>query len=149
MAKTKENETSIDRAKRAVGRIDAKQAAVAGAGVAAGLAIGAALFANWRKTARTGADAQAEPQVDYPADEAALAIGGAPGAAGDAVGAAAGTELDPDGDADKLRALGTPTTMPVDGGVQRYTGEATPDMAIDYLPEADVGSTDAADTRGR
>jgi hypothetical protein len=123
----------------------AKTAAVAGAGVAAGLAIGAALFAGWRKGAGarpTGAQAEGLDGEALPTPP----TGGGPDVS-DAIGAGTGSAGDPT--EDKLHAMGTPTTLPVDGGVQRYTGDAAPDMAVDYLPGADTGATDAADTRDR
>lgn len=139
--------TTIERVTKAARGVSTTQAAVAGAGILGGIAIGAALFGGWRKGAAATTHAiTREPQI---VDETAV---NDPVSATDPVApvdlAAAEEEaVAADEDAAKLHALGTPTTLPIDDAPQSYTGGGEPDMAVDYIPGEDTGSTGTGETR--
>ncbi len=130
MAK-KTNVTPLERASRAVERVGGVKAAVMGAGLLGGLAVGAALFGGWRK-AEAETPLSPEPHVD----DMPEAIGFTP----------ATVARD---DAEALHRIGIPTTLPIDDAPQNYTGSRAPDMAVDFIPGEDSGSSGTADTRDR
>jgi len=142
MAKTNES-TTLDRITKTTRNITGTQAAIAGAGVLGGLAIAAALFGGWRKSPEQAA-AESTPETgSEPAESNASSVKYTPAAIGFTPYPV------PQDDGDKLHQMGIPTTLPIDDEPRSYTGDRAPDMAVDFIPGEDTGSSGTADTRDR